>query len=391
VRLEERLQSWAAQEHLRPWLDWLKGEMNQAIDVARPEIVWRASGMRRPGLIAQFRLLPLGARLALGMEVPLAHAVVDRLLGYDRPFAESRLQLSPVEWGVWSYLVVRALDAPGGACSRDDTDAEKRCGAPEPSGLVLDRVGPDPFEPADLGAIVTLRWTVRVGSTTGTARLWLPESTLNLWLASESPRSPLVPSQLPLKLGDLTSLWRAEAGLVALPQGLRRLRKGGVLPLLDSRLVGTPQSPSGPITLVCDLAGSGCRQLLPAEPVAVSGGRLVRLTGPRESQVRPRPALTLGKSAIMSDNESHPADGSGAPALAPEAVPLDVPVTLSVEIGRVSLTLSRLADLKPGDVIELARHSREPVELISGGRVVARGELVLIDTELGVRITYMFI
>ena len=71
--------------------------------------------------------------------------------------------------------------------------------------------------------------------------------------------------------------------------------------------------------------------------------------------------------------------------------PSDVPVTLVVELGRVNLTLRRLADLKPGDVIELGRHSREPVELPSGGRLVARGELVQIDTELGVRITQVFL
>ena len=65
-------------------------------------------------------------------------------------------------------------------------------------------------------------------------------------------------------------------------------------------------------------------------------------------------------------------------------------MTLTVELGRVNLTLNRLADLKPGDVLELGRHSREPVELTSGGRLVARGELILIDTELGVRVTHVF-
>ena len=70
---------------------------------------------------------------------------------------------------------------------------------------------------------------------------------------------------------------------------------------------------------------------------------------------------------------------------------LEVPVTLAVELGRVNLTLSRLADLKPGDVLELGRHSREPVELTSGGRLVARGELVLIDTDLGVGVTHLFL
>jgi flagellar motor switch/type III secretory pathway protein FliN len=53
--------------------------------------------------------------------------------------------------------------------------------------------------------------------------------------------------------------------------------------------------------------------------------------------------------------------------------------------------VSRLADLKPGDVVELSRHSRAPVELTSNGRLVARGELILIDTDLGVRVTSVFL
>ena len=68
----------------------------------------------------------------------------------------------------------------------------------------------------------------------------------------------------------------------------------------------------------------------------------------------------------------------------------DLPVTLTVELGRVSLPLGRVAGLKPGDVLELGRRAREPVDLTSGGRLVARGELVQIDTELGVRVTNVY-
>jgi type III secretion system YscQ/HrcQ family protein len=93
----------------------------------------------------------------------------------------------------------------------------------------------------------------------------------------------------------------------------------------------------------------------------------------------------------MNSDDARSSD-RGGPATGPAVVaPTDVPVTLTVELGRVNLTLSRLADLKPGDVIELGRHSREPVELTSSGRLVARGELVLIDTELGVRVTNVFL
>ena len=153
-------------------------------------------------------------------------------------------------------------------------------------------------------------------------------------------------------------------------------------PIPGSR--GTPQSPAGPIILVCDLSDSGQTQYLPAEPVAASGGRLVRLTGPREIHPAPsRPA--------PEDQPSHEYEARDLESPARDASPPDVPVTLTVELGRVNLTLTAWPTSRPGDVLELGRHSREPVELTSNGRLVARGELVLIDTELGVRVTHVFL
>jgi type III secretion system YscQ/HrcQ family protein len=376
VRLQALLSAWTRTCATSPFLDWLRETSSQPIDLGPPDLVERGSGLRRPGMIAQFRWPKLGARLALGLEVPLAHAVVDGLLGYDRPFAESRLQLTPVEWGVCSYLAVRAL----GYFSPEDG-----------WNLLLDRVGPDPFDPLGLGSVVTLRWPVRVGKTTGTVRLWLPESVLEVVATARSSSAEFGTSAQPAKTGEFSSLWHAEAGFAAMPQGLKRLRTGSVLPLTDSRLTGTPQSPTGPINLMCDESISGVRFELAAEPVTGSGGRLVRLTDALRRHLRPRPPLSLGINQAMNTNDARSPD-RGVPPTGPAAVsPTDVPVTLTVELGRVNLTLSRLADLKPGDVIELGRHSREPVELTSNGRLVARGELVLIDTELGVRVTNVFL
>ena len=390
ARMEEWLARWTAEKASPHWLDWIQSGLRQRPEIGRPEIVWRASGLGRPGLIAQFRWARLNTRLALGLEVSLAHAVVDHLLGYDRPFAESRLQLTPVEWGVWTYLVVRSLEAfdraaqsqPGLATSTDQANR---------TSLVLDRVGPDPFNPAGLGAIVTLLSAIRVGSTTGTARLWLPETAVNFLLMSEPQDNPVLPDLATSKAREYSSLWVARAGLVAMPHGLKRLRVGGVLPLADSRLTGTPQSPRGPIDLV---SGPTCLSetfLFPAEPVEGSSGRLLRLSGSLVRQRQPREPIPLGTYQIMSSTGPASANDGGTPAAAPSASPLDVPVTLTVELGRVNLTLSRLADLRPGDLVELGRHSREPVELTSNGRLVARGELVLIDTELGVRVTHVFL
>ena len=65
---------------------------------------------------------------------------------------------------------------------------------------------------------------------------------------------------------------------------------------------------------------------------------------------------------------------------------LDSPVVVRVEVGSVSLTAREWAELGPGDVIETGRRVAEPVVLRVAGREVARGELVNLEGELGVRI-----
>ncbi len=412
VRLEKRLADFRAAGNLL-LAQGVTALPTGTLKLGRPEIDWRASGLRRPGLIAQLRWPCLQTRLALHVNVPLAHAVVDRLLAYDRPLPETRLQLSPVEWGVWTYLIVGFLEqlsqtfwttgpecavpagreAPEGnaaAAGGQAQDNSKASDAASRWDLMLDRVGPDPFDPADLGAIVTCRWTLQAGSTAGTVRLWLPEAVINLIVGTEHTPGELAGKFGPSRTGGLGSDWHAEAGYAAMPRGLSRLRSGGVLPLTDSRLTGTPQSPSGPITLTCVLLASGRRFLLPVEPLPGSAGRLVRLAGALACEAIPREPLTPASYQTMSTGTPVPG-GEKTARPAPEVGPLDVPVTLTVELGRVNLTLEKLAGLQPGDLIELGRHSREPVELTSNGRLVARGELVLIDTELGVRVTHVFL
>jgi flagellar motor switch/type III secretory pathway protein FliN len=353
--------------------------------------------MGRPGLIVQFTVPRLATRVALGIEIPLAHHVVDRLLGFDRPFAESRLQITPVEWGIWSFLVLRALDSLD-AESATQLDRHGHSGLLAPGDLTLERVGPDAFDPADLGSIVTIRWPVHVGNVAGAVRLWIPESIVQLWLATPSGTTadlrqsaaeimtagpPPVPNATVAR-GELSSAWRALAGLVSMPQGLRRLRIGGVLPLTETRLIGSPRNPSGPVDLILDLDDQDVRYRIATRPVADSGGRLLRLEAAILCERRPRDPIHAAKLSRTPMSEP---SASQNPAVAP----LDVPVTLIVELGRVNLTLTQLAGLKPGDVVELGRHSRAPVELTSGGRLVARGELVQIDTDLGVRVTNVFL
>lgn len=66
---------------------------------------------------------------------------------------------------------------------------------------------------------------------------------------------------------------------------------------------------------------------------------------------------------------------------------LDVQLNISVELGRANLHVRDVLGLGPGAVVELDKHSGEPVEVMVNGKLLARGEVVLIDENFGVRIT----
>lgn len=65
----------------------------------------------------------------------------------------------------------------------------------------------------------------------------------------------------------------------------------------------------------------------------------------------------------------------------------DVPVELAVEIGRTSMSIGETLGLGPGSIVSLNRGAGEPVDLLVNGRRIARGEVVVIDEEFGLRIT----
>jgi flagellar motor switch protein FliN/FliY len=65
----------------------------------------------------------------------------------------------------------------------------------------------------------------------------------------------------------------------------------------------------------------------------------------------------------------------------------NVPVELAVEIGRTRMTIGEALALGPGSVVTVGRLAGDPVDLLVNGRVIARGEVVAIDEEMGLRIT----
>jgi flagellar motor switch protein FliN/FliY len=65
----------------------------------------------------------------------------------------------------------------------------------------------------------------------------------------------------------------------------------------------------------------------------------------------------------------------------------DIPLELTVELGRTRLLIKDILDLRAGSIVELEKMAGEPVDILANGLLVARGEVVVIEDAFGVRIT----
>jgi len=66
---------------------------------------------------------------------------------------------------------------------------------------------------------------------------------------------------------------------------------------------------------------------------------------------------------------------------------LDIPLTLTVELGRSRMLISELLQLGQGSVLELTKLAGEPMDIFVNQRLIARGEVVVVNEKFGVRLT----
>jgi len=102
-------------------------------------------------------------------------------------------------------------------------------------------------------------------------------------------------------------------------------------------------------------------------------------TGPSAADLAAAEAMMAGASAPVVEE---------APAARDVNIDviLDVPVTLSLEVGRTRLPIRSLLQLNQGSVVELERASGEPLELFVNGTLVAHGEVVVVNDKFGIRL-----
>jgi flagellar motor switch protein FliN/FliY len=87
---------------------------------------------------------------------------------------------------------------------------------------------------------------------------------------------------------------------------------------------------------------------------------------------------------LQDDPSATPSHLGGSPDLRRLS---DVPVEVTVEMGRTQMTVGETLELRHGSIVTLNRMAGEPVDLLVNGTPIARGEVVVIDEQFGLRIT----
>ena len=97
----------------------------------------------------------------------------------------------------------------------------------------------------------------------------------------------------------------------------------------------------------------------------------------------------MGQSVNVQPAQFTPFGAMPNQAYQPENIDLimDVPLEVTVELGRTKKSISEILDFGPGKIIELNKLAGEPVDVLVNGKFVAKGEVVVIEESFGVRIT----
>ena len=139
--------------------------------------------------------------------------------------------------------------------------------------------------------------------------------------------------------------------------------------------VKIPERP--PFTLTWLLTENLARALLGMQPAESDPLHSLLESEPTASTAAPTP--TPPAFNIFADTEDNPERNLD--------LLLDIPLEVSVELGRVTMLIRELLEVGTGSIVELQKAAGEPVEVLVNGRLIARGEVVVVEDNFAVRIT----
>jgi flagellar motor switch protein FliM len=327
---------------------------------------------------------PHRGRAVLEIELALAHAVVDMLLGGAGETVGLR-PLTDIEEGVVSFVLLEALKAlvPG----MDPGQPKPRMeGVARGVDEAASRLGEE-------GPVLVVQLRARLGAQEGMVRLFVPSGVLEVMEPAQvaDQRRAVLRDEVQAHLGRLSSAraWlRAEIGYAEISsQDLSGLRVKDVV-LVDSLSARPDRGENGTARLRLGLGRVGS---LNAEVFLENDQYQARITEVvlgEQSFQRRGPSESDEAAEEQFSNPEMNSRESGAVDDRMDAGDLlgDIPLQISVELARVPVTADQVVSMRVGQIVELNKAPGEPVDLSVNGKVVARGELVEVEGHLGVRI-----
>lgn len=331
---------------------------------------------------------PNKTRGLLEVELGLAHHTIDLLLGGAGDAVGMR-PLTDIEDGVMTYVLIELLKVL--SPSLDPGLPRLRIeGAVSSFGEIRGLI-------PDNERLTVLQMKAVFGSTAGFVRLVLPEDVLSAVnpptdaVMRRARRSRDAEAHLS-RLRNVKTQIRAEIGRVEIAAGdLAQLGERDVV-LVDALTCRPDQGEGGTAKLRVGLGQMG---FLDAEIVVEDGQFKAKVTGVATgAPALPSEVISSDSSGGERSAEEDPSTnpGSGRDDLEDEQGAVgadlmnDIPLQISVELGRLATTAEEVVGLKVGHVFDLNRVAGEPLDLSVNGKIIARGELVEIDGNLGVRI-----
>ncbi|MFA6448745.1 MAG: flagellar motor switch protein FliN [bacterium] len=168
---------------------------------------------------------------------------------------------------------------------------------------------------------------------------------------------------------------------------------------IDALLAGVPDPTEGPM----ESGGGGSKE--PSLSMDDLAG-LDDMGGGSQPAPAASDSYDLGGDDFAAMMDEAPAPQPAARAAAPAAkaaavevagdypsknieVLLDIPLQVVVELGHTEMPIQKILELGPGSVVELNRLAGEPINILVNGKLVARGEVVVVDENFGVKITHI--
>lgn len=315
----------------------------------------------------ELALLPMEGTVLIEIDLPLATGMIALLLGGES--VGTTRPLSAIEGGLLSYLLLNVLDCLDGQWTSQVGLQPCLCSI---------RRGPDSVENRSRDSFFVLPLGFRTGSLSGAVQVFIPPSLIRELSARFNYYSPgrAVPSFTILKRIPVAGA--VEIGFVELSaHEVGGLGNGDII-LFDQLY---PDFGSEGWTGTVKIRFGRSKMRVVAARADGSKGIMLEIEGIETCHRRGSEYLPLR----MEENTMSKVEDENWETQA-QALLDEVPVLLQVELGRIEMSAAEVARLKKGQLLVLDRSMEDPLLITASGNPIARGELVEVDGQFGIRI-----